>query len=190
MSDSSELGAETRKDTSFVQLQKPSPKPIQQVLLWPWNKCVPEREEAAASRVTNGRTAHSWPPLTAGLWAEGNTYSNQCQACSPHTYIVDQVDAPPPRRGHWFYYPRSSVLWIRICSKYWEIEKRKKQTNKQRKEGTWVCYLKLQQSLRNLKNPTSPAGEQQLKSPVFKLALKREMKQEEAKEEGGRGGGG
>lgn len=39
-----------------------------------------------------------------------------------------------------------------------------------------------------LKKPTSPVGEQQLKSPGFRLALKREMKQEEAKEEEGGGG--
>lgn len=50
------------------------------------------------------------------------------------TYIVDQVDAPPPGRGHWFYYPRSPVLWIWICSKYREIKKkkRKKETRERR----------------------------------------------------------
>lgn len=95
---------------------------------------VPVREEATASRVTNRRTAYSWPPLTAGFRAEGgNTCSNQHQACSPHTYIVDQVDAPPPRRGHWFYYPRSSVLWIWICSKYWEIKRKEKNKTKTKK---------------------------------------------------------
>lgn len=60
-----------------------------------------------------------------------------------HTYIVDQVDAPPPRRCHWFYYPRSPVLWIWICSKYWEI----KNGGNEEKEWTWVYYINFQQGL-------------------------------------------
>ena len=58
--------------------------------------------------------------------------------CPLHTYIVDQVDAPPPGGGHGFYDPRSPVLRIWICSKYWETKKGGEE------RIIWVFYLKLQ----------------------------------------------
>lgn len=138
----------------------------------------PAREKApkTVNRKARPASTHVWTQCRRKYLLK------KSQVCSSlHTYIVDQVDAPPPRRGHWFYYPRSPVLWIWIWSKYWEI----KREEKKKKEHEFIILNCNNSNLLGTQRTFQICSWGAAVHHCLRVAPKREFRQEEAEERGG-----